>query len=366
MDITLFISLIIFPFGQLIKLNSFINPIDILVLISAFYVLINYKKYSKPEYFKYLEIFLIFLFFTWLGNINTFGLAYSMKGLLYILRFVGYSYFIIYVFNKFVTDEKINRVLNGLSIVGFYVAIFGWIQYIAFPDLRALMFLGWDDHYYRLVGTFLDPTYTSIILALSAILASYRKKHILAFFLIFTLAFTYSRAGFISVVGGLLYFILRRVDQGKNILLILLFLLTVVIVPKDVGGEGVNLKRTFSVNKRIVNYAETLRIFRESPVVGVGFNNLCIARNKYLSDTNTASHSCSGSDSSVIFILTTTGVVGLMLFINYVLHLPFNPLLNASLITIFIHSFFANTFFYPFVMFWMTILIGLRREINLK
>src|SRR3989304_8999963 len=72
---------------------------------------------------------------------------------LYLLRFLAYSLLL---------NIKIDR--KYLLFFSSAIAVFGLAQYILIPDTRFLAVLNWDDHYYRLLSTLLDPNFTGIIL----------------------------------------------------------------------------------------------------------------------------------------------------------------------------------------------------------
>ena len=79
------------------------------------------------------------------------------------------------------------------------------------------MIWGWDDHLYRLIGTFLDPGFTAIILVFGFLtsLAYYLKPAapkggfknkyflLISIFLFVSILFTYSRAGYIALIVGM-------------------------------------------------------------------------------------------------------------------------------------------------------------------
>ncbi|MCL4386943.1 hypothetical protein M1307_00925 [Patescibacteria group bacterium] len=80
-------------------------------------------------------------------------------------------------------------------------------------------------------------------------------------------------------------------------------------------------------------------------------------------------HSGAGVSNSYLFILVTTGVIGFVLFLNFWIrifkklgvnrHSEFmRPVLLSSLVGVFTHAFFENTLFYPFIMIWIFILLG--------
>jgi O-antigen ligase len=277
-------------------------------------------------------------------------------GSLYLLRFAAYCFFFVLVWR---TRNK-KRLINALLVVGVAIALFGWIQYLWFPDLRSFVVWGWDDHLYRLTSTFLDPAFTGILLVFALILAFSQKYYLIAGFLLITLGFTYSRASFLALLVVLPFL----VGKFKKVLLFVLTLLVLVFALPRPGGEGVKLERLHSLFLKFENYQESVEIVKQNPLFGIGFNNLCLARNGSLE-----SHACSGLDNSFLFVLATTGIVGLISFLDLLIGLVktttksyVGKLFWASGLALLVHAQFTNTLFYPWVMGWVAILAGVSRE----
>jgi O-antigen ligase len=178
-----------------------------------------------------------------------------------------------------------------------------------------------------------------------------------------SIAFTYSRASFLSLFAGGIAVIFLEKSIKKPMLFMGLFVAILLFLPRS-QGEGVRLERTSSIEARVGNYRETLQIFRQYPVMGVGMNNLCNFRVK-MSGQNERSHSCGGSDSSLLYILATTGVVGFFVFSNLVLGFfrnispdYYGNLTKICVISLGIHSIFANSLFYPWVMGFALLLLA--------
>ena len=256
--------------------------------------------------------------------------------------------------------------------MSFFVGISGWIQYLWIPDLTSLKYLGWDDHAYRLTGTFLDPTFTGIILVFGLILSKLeyiRENNKIYLFLVLyflvTIAFTYSRAVYLSFIVSLFTISLLKNKMKHFFLTLSLFSLTVFLLPKNLPSVGVDLERTFSIYARFDNYIQTAAIIIDNPLIGVGYNNICPARVIYFNDVGYESHSCSGSDSGILLILATTGTVGLMVFV-YFLWIVINQAKDrdykyafyACLTALFIHSLFVNSIFNPWIMGYMGLLLA--------
>ncbi|MFH1863916.1 MAG: O-antigen ligase family protein [bacterium] len=367
--IILFIFLVIFPFGQLLKMSF--QPIDLVVGLAFLYTIIFSLR--TPKAVAVLRNFLLAAGFSLLFSFSFFKAGLLFIGFLYLLRLTFYAYFVSFVFN-FSKGSGIrkNVLVNGLIAVSFFSAVFGWIQYFWFPDFRPFTVFGWDDHLYRLIGTFLDPGFTSIVVVFGIIAVLYkyfstknRKLVLLITFFIFSLAFTYSRAGYISFIAGALFLAVSEKKTKEIILMLAAFLFIVLALPRT-AGEGVKLERTASTNARLLNYSETLKIIGNSPLFGIGFNNICLAKETFLVGQNQESHSCSGSDSSLLLILATTGIIGFIVFLWCLRSLfpliatnsLYGKMLISSSVTLFIHSLFINSLFYPWVMGWMAILLA--------
>ena len=367
--IILFIFLVIFPFGQLLKM--FFQPIDLIVGLAFLYTIIFSLR--TPKAVAVLRNFLLAAAFSLLFSFSFFKAGSLFIGFLYLLRLTFYAYFVLFVFNFTKGSEiKKNLLVNGLIAVSFFSAVFGWIQYFWFPDFRPFTVFGWDDHLYRLIGTFLDPGFTSIVVVFGIIAVLYKyfstknKKLVwLIAFLLFSLAFTYSRAGYLSFIAGALYLGFSEKKMKRIILILAAFIFIVLALPRT-AGEGVKLERTASTNARLLNYAQTIKIIRKSPVFGIGFNNLCLAKETFLMNQEKDFHSCSGSDSSLLLILATTGIIGFIIFLWCIRSLfrlikpgsLYGKILMSSSVALFIHSLFINSLFCPWVMGWLAILLA--------
>ncbi len=377
MEKLILLFLILFPFGQVIRLNLYffgtrisIHPLDLVAGASLFYLI---GKLKKPKIFGQITAFLFAAAFSYFFSFVIFKSNKFYIGGLYLLRLLAYTGLFLLVFKVVSKKKKLKEVLfNSLILVSIATAIFGWIQYFLYPDITTFVIWGWDDHLYRLLGTFLDPGFISIILVFGFLLSlvKYLKTKnnrlipLLVFFLL-TIAFTYARSGYLALLLGTT--IVFWFKKGIKLILpvVLVFLLIIFLLPRP-GGEGVKLERLHSIYSRFENYSETIEIFKTSPLFGVGYNNLCLARQIYLGTADFSSHSCSGSDSSLLFVLVTTGVVGFLIFVNLIFESVKNvdrsiygQAFLACLGALLLHSFFVNSLFYPWVMGFMGILFSL-------
>ncbi|OGM33238.1 hypothetical protein A2803_00100 [Candidatus Woesebacteria bacterium RIFCSPHIGHO2_01_FULL_44_21] len=376
-DYLLLLILAIFPLGQLpgiytqnlLGLGFRPHPIDALILFTVIFMHIVYRVKSI---FRLLLPIIVVLAFSLL--LSVFTSNFDIHGLFYVFRLTVYLVFLLFWLNRPISKAKRGLCLQSLLVVGGSVALFGWVQYFLFPDLTSLKAVGWDDHYFRLTSTFMDPAFTGIVLVLgiltatSYFLLSRTKRAVLSVvFLLITLGFTYSRASFLALIIGLFVLLWNR---NKKFLLILVFAFAVIVVllPRTPGGEGVKLSRVSSISQKIQNYQESFEIILSSPVFGVGYNNVCKAKARLSIDISAQKNSCYGLDNSFLLILATTGVLGLLVVFNLLGQIAkltagniYGDLFNASALAVLVHSQFSNTLFYPWVIIWLVILAIISR-----
>jgi len=368
-EIVIFLILVVFPFGQLLKLNYLF--LDLLAAASLSWHLkkekINLDRINKANGF------FVVIIFSLLFSTSIFPTRDIFVGSLYLFRLFAYIS-LFYLVRKFIKGKGNKTFLiNSLVLVSVFTAVFGWIQYFTFPDFRKFFIWRWDKHLYRLSGAFLDPGFIGILLVLGFILSvslylqKKRRMYLISSVLLFiSTLFTYSRASILALfVSIFLVFVIKRKDVLRPLIMTAALLVLIFFLPRP-GGIGVKLERTLSIFSRIDNYGQTIQIWKESLVFGVGFNNLCIAKDTFLEKNNTVSHACSGSDSSILQILATTGIVGFITFLFFIKGIMENMkkdltgrIFLISLIALFVHSLFVNSLFYPFVLAWMSILYGL-------
>ena len=383
--ISVFLFLVLFPFGQVISLpvalggwHFRIHPIDLVALLCLLPALVSRQFTSgQKALFSPFASVLAFSFFL---SVFFHPIGQLVEGFFYLLRLAAYFAFFGVVLD-FAARRKGSALLlrDGLLSVGFFTAVFGWVQYFFFPDFRSFTVWGWDDHLYRLIGTFMDPGFTGIILVLSAVLALYsffrnsRSIHGLLFiFFSVSVLFTYSRASFIALLAGVLVLLYFFRKARLFLLCLAVFVIAVLSLPRP-AGEGVKLERTSSIHTRITSYSEGFGVFLQNPVFGVGYNNICLVKKVGLGETDTASHSCSGFESGILTLLAATGLAGFFAFIHLLWGLArsiagasLRALFVSSVLAVLAHSFFVNSLFYPWVMGWMAVIYSLGAGIRGK
>ena len=341
---------IVFPFGQLAKvpglpptINLYLHDI-ILVLMLVLWLLTKPKIKSKLT--KPFGLYLLVCFVSLLFSSFRFPLSQIFISSLYLVRLSIYSSLI------FILKDLKLPIKNLLLFSATTLAVLGITQYLLVPDTRFLASAGWDDHYYRVISTFGDPSYVGLVLLLGLVLAFFQKASPWLYPALLTpLLLTYSRSTYLALLVSLLLLVIYK-RQFKYLLLGVVFLVILPFLPRP-GGAGVRLERIFSLQQRLDNYQHSFNIIKQNPVFGVGFNTLRFYQNKPLSNAG------AGLDSSLLFVLATTGVIGFATFINLLKSIYQQSLLiKISLIAILVHSLFQNSLFYSWVMIWFFSLLA--------
>lgn len=287
-----------------------------------------------------------------------------LVGLLYLVRWEFYALFFLPLSVLLIPD----RAVKLLRYLGLALVITGIAQYIFMPDIRSLSISDWDPHYYRVVGTLLDPGFVGILLIFSLLIFTPEGGplplfHSALWAVSYTaLALTYSRSSFLAFIAGFISVGSSRKSRRFLLSTLLLISVTLLILPRTPDGEGVKLERTSSLKARLDNWGYSLTIFKDHPILGVGFNTYRYAQKSYgfLTGPNwQVSHGGAGADSSLLFVAATTGLIGLAAYLWYLSRLwaisSTSWAFRAGLVALFIHSWFLNSLFYPWVMIWLAV-----------
>ncbi len=378
------------PLGQLQKLPLGISGVSLyihdLVLVGLWalmlwrYVisirgkksLFLYKKgfFDRAQNDRVFVPFIVFTaiaFLSWLINYFRFGTE-SLIGLGYWFRWILLA---APLFFPFLTNRK-SQITDHLRKSLIIFALFGLIQYLIFPDLTQLKYFGWDDHYFRLIGTLLDPNFMGILIVIGLGLEFKRVKcsFLRKLFYLITLGFTYSRASWLAWLVLLFSYTVREIFTKpikEDIFLVFRTLvrsfkvpvfyfwliasaIIFILLPRP-KGEGGNLARTASISGRLHSYQQAWEIVKESPILGVGFNNyrLALKQMDFEIENIEINNAAAGADNSFLFVWATSGIFGLIAFGWLVFSL--RPI--WLILPIVVHSFFNNTLFFPWVLIYI-------------
>lgn len=391
LKIFIFWILILLPLGQLTKVplgvtevSLYFQDVIVILVVLVYLVGLIFQKIPRPKALltKPVLIFASIGLISLLVNLDHYSIREIIIASLYLWRLL--FYFGLYLVIGELAGQNKNEAEQfklGLILAGTATAFLGLLQYFLYPNLRNLTYLGWDPHFYRSFGTFLDPNFLGLFLVLTLILAFFRLEDesqqsnmltryatiIGAVVCYLVLALTYSRSSYLAFLAA--GTVIARFKKSLKFFLGLIFIgfLTILFLPRPEGSLGVKLEREDTIRARIINWQQSLTIFKDHPLLGVGFNTYRYAQRNYgyLQGNWQESHAGGGADSSLLLVLATTGIAGFLSF-SYLFwqilknHLKKkNVVVLASLTAVFIHSFFANSLFYPEITIWLMLLLGL-------
>ena len=354
------------------NLSGFIYPSDflagLLVIPNAINIIQLRRYYSQIKLVRYLLLLYAAFFLSLFFSPLKMTAVERGTAMMYLLRFIAYTSVIFTVHKLYSKDIISLRLLKITFLISTgIIAFFGWIEYFLYPDLRNLYYLGWDPHYKRIFSSFLDPNFLGLFMVLSLLLVLLSKirryqKWILGALFFFTLMFTYSRGSYLALIISILFYFIKTHTTRSILVIILLIGITAVLLPRP-SGAGVRLERLFSITERLENWKFGWKVFVNHPILAEGFNTVRYAKvlYQYPQDNLLASHSGAGLDNSFLLVAATSGIIGLTVFLMllFQIYSHASMLIKASLIAIAIHSFFVNSFFYPWVMVWLWIMIGI-------
>lgn len=374
--------LVVLSLGQLQRFNIFHDISFYLhdLLIAGWLALNSLQLLSYIKAANYLAHLRIWWRELAFGGWLIFGMIFATPEIapwLYLLRLVFYTLFLVSLRIAFQNKVVVLRVI--IVLLGLLYVWYGILQYLFLPDTTFLFQFGWDDHYYRLIGTFLDPNFAGMIIVL-VLTYLYSLKKLMSFphfvitnlLLISALTVTYSRASYLAffVLIGLficspktknfssikhrtLHDLFQRSGWGLAALLVML--LTYLLAPKP-GGEGVNLSRTASIQARVKT--SQLALANHTPRsfwVGKGFYSADLLQLE--TDPLHPTHA-RVPDNLFIFVFTSTGMVGLLLFMSLLMKygiwlVRHDWLMFGALLATLIHSQFNNTLLEPFIFLFL-------------
>lgn len=306
--------------------------------------------------------------------------AFTLTPLLYLARFDMYLLFgasLLFLIQRKLVLVHDLRLFMYMSIT--LIALLGWMQYLFIPDTRGLIFLGWDEHYLRLIGTLFDPGFTGAILMLGSLhmqqslfsIAAPKGLRYAVFqwawlLCVSALAFTYSRASFVAYLLGTA-FLFARERKRAYLAIMAFFVLAIVCLPRP-RSEGARLERTASIVSRVDTV--TSGIGGLSPLqylIGKGWyadkeEALRLYEGTYISTHNSA------PENSFVFIFVSLGAIGSILFAVLGWKLIRLSAHDSASLSVFValgvHALFSNTLFYPLVLFYGIVIIVVTRFIR--
>lgn len=384
------------PFGEILRFdvgnNVVIKPLDVIAVILSFWVAFLYirNKTFRTSLRWYYFFFPIVGLVSLVINSVWLQPHELIASFLYLLRWVAY----LSVFFAIIQVDKAfkKKLVSVLVIDGVVVLVIGYLQFLLYPSLRNLYYLGWDEHLYRLFSIFLDPNFAGAFLVLYLVFiagllfkSSKKTDHKKIFFYglllvvnLVAIFLTYSRSTLLMLlVSGVTFFLLLQ--KRKFILLLLgAVVIFVIVISPYFYLENINLFRVRSSIARIQTSGNALKIIQDHPLIGVGFDSYRYAQERYQftkKQTKFPAHSASGVDTSLLFVLATTGIIGFSVYSYLWFRLCkraqeglkqknniYAIIFLSSCVGLWVNALFINSLFFPAIMLWMWILLSLLEE----
>lgn len=294
---------------------------------------------------------------------------------LHSVRFITISGFLFVA--RDLSKKDISKVTGFLLATGILLAASGFILLKLIPDFAeaGLVASGWDPHIGRLAGTWLDPNFAAgafaFLLPLAGAYFFSSKKIsrqvgslIIAGVLLAALLLTYSRGGLLALgVGGIILGLIK--SRRLLIAVLIVGVVGIASIPR-LGERVMELGRSATslagesqqvldptAQLRVDSWQEGLRVWQASPILGTGFG----AYKFHQTFTSEDSHAATGTDASLLNVAASTGTVGLLFFLLFLLNLGRSAWIRradpaalsflaagAALLT---HSVFVNSLFFP-------------------
>ncbi len=394
----LFVPLILVLLGQLGRLPIPLSNIGILssdllmpyiVALWFFKKLVWDRQLPQSLFGKQIWIFILILVLSLILNLSTLPGSEILISSFYLIRLLSYILFFFICKEALQTEGDIKKFLHYFMLTIIGLSLLGILQFIFISDFRFMAAAqGWDPHIGRLLSTWFDPNYLAGFFALviglylsTWYMEKQKLQHlrVVVMLLIVGVCFvlTYSRSGIVAlgVIIGIIGII-----KIRSILLIGLIASFLAVSLSDRVAErvlglvdgGISLI-TGSIDhdldvtsqKRVESWMENLSLVQDHYIYGMGYNTLEFRKLDKGIIASGDVHSASGSDSSLLNILLTTGLVGVFSYLflywsfcreAFLLYISKNTSLFqkgfglglfAGLLGIMVHSFFVNSLLFP-------------------
>ena len=404
--------------GQAIKLNIKDSPrislllldVVIILFVAIFIITVTYKnkvyrfwrfylqKIKDSKIWLLANIFILWALISFIISSHRYTISQDLAASSYLLRLflVGIFSFIVYflIKNEYIEGKYVR---DKFIFWAFIAVLAGFIQLIILPDFSFMTYSGWDPHQNRLLSTFFDPNYFGVFIVLLMSVVSFRitKKIYWPIIVIFSLSWaalylTFSRSAWLA--GAIALPIAFWYKSWKISLLVLAIFIALALVPSRLNDriaqsrsffsrdlfssqakdlDQIDLKdRDPSASARTISLKKGWEIAKRNWLIGAGYNFYGYElKNLNLSKENDSNGlSGQGSDSSLLNIFATTGIIGLAIFI-WLIALVLIKLwklwrntqpgggLLGFLVAYLIASFFNNSLFYMLILIPFLVLI---------
>lgn len=297
---------------------------------------------------------------------------------LFLIRFIIYSFLSVVAYNS-ISKGSIEKWVNAQLIIGVIFAFLGFFQLAFFSNLSFLQAFGWDPHQMRLVSTLLDPNFAGCIFAILASLSIsfylYKNRKIYLFasaVFILAIILTFSRSSYLAIAT-----VVATVGSVKAPRVLLISVAVFMLAFTTIGQVRSRIIGALTIDEtataRIESWQRAITIFKGNELLGVGFNTYRYAQASFgffSFDNPLGGHSGAGSDSSILLVAATTGIIGLGLYLYLLINIfrvfknkarstPLHLGALAAFLGLIVDSQFVNSLFFPQVMLVFYFILGL-------
>lgn len=344
-------------------------------LYGLFYFLLAKKSFKLPKFSFLFIVFTLSALTSLLISYPRFSIEEITISSFYLFRFFIYLLGSIVVFNMI--DKKLiikDRVVDIFILSGVLISIIGFIQLLILSDFTILdPSLGWDPHKNRLASSFFDPNFVGAYFVLCLTLLfdklyfendqkKFNKIHYIYFFILLVALFlTFSRSawGMFAVVIIIYGLFKSKVLLATAFLVAFMAYFATPRIQTRISGIT---DPADSASLRMVSWRNTIEIIKDNFLIGVGFNTFRYVQKDYgfLTPETIDTHSGSGSDSSLLFVWATTGLLGLVIYLTALLFHIYESMVKSYsgkliilsiVLGLLLESLFINSLFYPQIMF---------------
>ena len=340
--------------------------------------------------------FLSIALFSWILGAWELDIKAKILSFAYLVRF--FSILVLAASVKDIlakTNNNLDRFFNNLFIILALVVFLGFMQFYLLADISMFSTAGgFDPHMGRLLGTWMDPNFVAGLLAffipiiIGKIYSSEDTKEkswltLLCIVCLYAGLLTFSRSGYLAIAAGLFFYFLFR---DPKIILIGGFIAMMGISSNDRARQRVTaLSGTFqavlfrdtdevdvTAKLRVQSWQKTFELWKKYPVFGVGYNTYRYraAEEGLVDESNFSS---GGSDSTLLTVLVTTGVIGFLSFLFFYFQIWFWSWgqwrrqkeyrelflgFTAGWTAILVHSVFVNSFLFPLIFMPIMVILG--------
>lgn len=324
-----YVTTFLFPLGQFARISFFnqqinIYPYEASLAIALLLLALKHKStpFRSSSTFKSIYLFLIILLASFLFSFRAYDTYENSIGFLYLFRLAFYLFHFIYLASHLRELKKErSHLFKEMTFLVFIIILSSWFQYIFYPNLRNLLYQGWDPHLYRVFGSFFEPYLAGAALGLCFFFVYFRMftkkgevyiKFFVLGILFLLLMLTFSRTVYVAIILSLITLFIKQKRYVFIGITIGAFVILAIFIPKPIG-VGVQLFRTFSVDTRISNAIEGVQLWTKNPVFGVGYNRIRYEKAGLgLTGKYDVSHAAASYHSSFVTMLVSGGVLGLL------------------------------------------------------